>query len=132
MSDTLFELAARPGHTTAADLVAYAGIGLGIALHTFAGHPTSTALVARAEVYFQQGAVAAPGFPTQFAGLRFFKGSVQELSLVALADAPTGNQWRINKNGTDYAVYLVDTTDPNASHVRVQTSSGVKAARLKT
>lgn len=71
-------------------------------------------------------------FPTQYSGLRFFKGSVQELCLVALADAPAGNQWRIRKNGTDYAVYLVDTTDPNASHVRIQTSGGVKAARLKT
>lgn len=79
--------------------------------------------------------VAASGgapFPTQYSGLRFYKGSVQELCLVALADAPAGNQWRINKNGTDYAVYLVDTTDPNASHVRIQTSGGVKAARLKT
>jgi hypothetical protein len=72
------------------------------------------------------------GFPTQYAGLRFFKGSVQELCLVALADAPAGAQWRIDKNGTTYAVYLVDTTDPDASHVRVETPSGIKAARLKT
>lgn len=72
------------------------------------------------------------GFPTQYAGLRFFKGSVQELCLVAVADAPAGAQWRIDKNGTTYAVYLVDTADPNASDVRVQTPAGVKAARLKT
>lgn len=72
------------------------------------------------------------GFPTQYAGLRFFKGSVQELCLVALADAPAGAQWRIDKNGTTYAVYLVDTTDPDASHVRIETPAGVKAARLKT
>lgn len=71
-------------------------------------------------------------FPTQYAGLRFFKSTVQELCLVALADAPAGAQWRIDKNGTTYAVYLVDTTDPDASHVRVETPSGVKAARLKT
>lgn len=72
------------------------------------------------------------GFPTQYSGLRFFKGTVQELSLVALADAPAGTQWRIRKGATDYAVYLVDTTDPNASHIRIRTSSGIKAARLKT
>lgn len=71
-------------------------------------------------------------FPTQYAGLRFFKGGVQELCLVALADAPAGAQWRIDKGGTTYAVYLVDTTDPDASHVRIKTPAGVKAARLKT
>lgn len=71
-------------------------------------------------------------FPTQFSGLRYFLGTVKELSLVALADAPAGDQWRIRKGGTDYAVYLVDTTDPNASQIRIQTSEGLKAARLKT
>lgn len=80
---------------------------------------------------FDSGSVAAP-FPTQYAGLRYFLGTVKELALVALADAPAGDQWRIRKNGTDYAVYLVDTTDPNASQIRVQTSEGLKAARLKT
>lgn len=71
-------------------------------------------------------------FPAQFAGLRYFLGTVKELCLVALGDAPAGDQWRIRKGGTDYAVYLVDTTDPNASQVRVHTNDGVKAARLKT
>lgn len=71
-------------------------------------------------------------FPTQFAGLRYFLGTVKELALVALADAPAGDQWRIRKGGTDYAVYLVDTTDPNASQIRVQTNEGLRAARLKT
>jgi hypothetical protein len=71
-------------------------------------------------------------FPTQFAGLRYFLGTVKELCLVALGDAPAGDQWRIRKGGTDYAVYLVDTTDPNASQVRVHTNDGLKAARLKT
>jgi|GEM_PF-2704971 len=71
-------------------------------------------------------------FPTQFAGLRYFLGTVKELCLVALGDAPAGPQWRIRKGGTDYAVYLVDTTDPNASQVRIETGAGVKAARLKT
>jgi hypothetical protein len=52
--------------------------------------------------------------------------------LVALADAPAGNQIRIRKGGTDYAAYLVDTSDGNASAVRVRTSAGTKAIRLKT
>jgi hypothetical protein len=91
-----------------------------------------------ADVYLRQegrpniAAVAAPSFPTQYAGLRFYKGTVQELCLVALADAPTGNQIRIRKGGTDYAAYLVDTSDGNASAVRVRTSAGTKAIRLKT
>jgi hypothetical protein len=71
-------------------------------------------------------------FPVQYAGLRFFKGTVQELCLVDPADAPAGDQWRVRKGGTTYAVYLVATTDPNASHVRVHTNDGIKAARLKT
>lgn len=77
-------------------------------------------------------AVGGVSFPTQYSGLRYFLGTVRELSLVALADAPPGNQWRVVKNGTTYAVYLVDTTDPNASQIRVRTSAGVKAARFKT
>lgn len=79
---------------------------------------------------FTNAVIAA--FPAQFAGLRYFLGTVKELCLVALGDAPTGPQWRIRKGGTDYAVYLVDTTDPNASQVRIETGAGVKAARLKT
>lgn len=70
-------------------------------------------------------------FPTQYAGLRYFSGTVKELCLVAPADAPI-SVWRVNKNGTVYAVYLVETTDPNASGVRINTAGGIKAARLKT
>lgn len=53
---------------------------------------------------------------------------------MAIADAPTGQGgvWKINKGGVDYAVYLVDTSDPNASGVRIQTTTGTKSARLKT
>lgn len=75
------------------------------------------------------------GFPTQFAGLRTFYGAaVKELCLVAQADAPTGmgGGLFINKNGTTYSVYLVETTDPNASNVRISTTTGTKAVRLKT
>lgn len=74
-------------------------------------------------------------FPTQFFGFRtFYNAAVREFSLVAEADAPTGmgGVLKIDKNGTKYAVYLVETTDPNASNVRIQTTTGIKALRLKT
>ena len=83
-------------------------------------------------VTFSQTGLLAPVFPTQYLGLKYYDGSVVNLCLVATADAPAGDQIRINKNGTTYAVYLVDTTDPNASKVRVNTSDGVKSLRLKT
>jgi hypothetical protein len=75
------------------------------------------------------------GFPTQFSGLKVQKtGSVIELCLVAEADAPSGmgGVLKIRKGGTTYAVYLVETTDGNASPVRVRTTTGTKAIRLKT
>lgn len=79
--------------------------------------------------------IAAPGFPTQFSGFRtFYSGAVKELCIVAEADANTGmgGVLKIDKNGTKYAVYLVETTDPDASHVYIRTSTGTKAIRLKT
>ncbi len=73
--------------------------------------------------------------PTQFFGLRAYYGSaVHDLCLVAEADAPTGmgGVVKIDKNGTTYAAYLVETADPDASPVRIKTTTGVKAIRLKT
>lgn len=84
---------------------------------------------------FLPSTAIVPLFPTQFSGFKIrTTGSAIELCLVATADAPTGmgGSVRINKNGTVYAVYLVETTDPNASPVRVKTTTGVKSARLKT
>jgi hypothetical protein len=75
------------------------------------------------------------GFPTQYAGLRaFFQSAVHDLCLVAFGDAPAGmgGVLPIEKGGSTYAVYLVETTDPNASPIRIQTTTGVKAIRLKT
>jgi len=75
------------------------------------------------------------GFPTQFAGLRvFYASAVKELSLVAEGDAPSGmgGVLKVRKGGSNYAVYLVETTDPNASSVRIRTSTGTKSIRLKT
>jgi len=75
-------------------------------------------------------------FPTQYLGLRIKKGAgTIDLCLVAVADAPSGmgGQLRIfNAGGTPRVVYLVETTDPNASPLRIKTSTGIKAIRLKT
>ena len=74
-------------------------------------------------------------FPAQFSGLRaYYQGAVRDLCLVAVADAPSGMGGvpRVRKGGTDYAVYLVETSDINASPIRVRTSAGTKAIRAKT
>jgi hypothetical protein len=71
-------------------------------------------------------------FPTQYLGLRVYDGAVIDLCLVDVADAPTGDMPRLRKNGTTYAIYLVDTTDPDASTVRIRTNDGTKAVRLYT
>ena len=75
------------------------------------------------------------GFPPQFAGLRtYYNGAVRELCLVAEADAPAGmgGVIKIDKGGTLYAVYLVEISDPDATPVRVRTTTGTKAVRIKT
>lgn len=75
------------------------------------------------------------GFPTQFFGLKaYYRGAVKNLCLVAAADAPSsmGGVLKVNKNGTLYGVYLVETTDPNASPCYIRTSTGTKAIREKT
>lgn len=82
-----------------------------------------------------QEEVGGPPFPTQYSGFRtWYGGSMRELCLVAVADAPTGmgGVVKVRKAGTDYAVYLVETTDPDASSVRVETTTGTKSVRLKT
>lgn len=134
MSDRI-EVGARPGHPTTTDLVAFVGINLGIALVAFVGHPTAVDLVAQPAIYSQVATAPPPAFPTQYSGLRAYDdGTVVELCLVATADAASGMGAvpPIQKNGVTYAVYLVETSDPNASRVRVQTSAGTKALRIKT
>lgn len=72
--------------------------------------------------------------PVEFFGLKaFFQGAVKDLSLVAEANAPAGmgGVIKIDKNGIKYAVYLVETTDLKASPIRIRTTTGVKAIRLK-
>lgn len=74
------------------------------------------------------------GFPTQFFGLKGYDGGALDLCLVAVGDAPSGMGGvpMLRKNGVTYAVYLVETSDPNASTFRFRTSAGTKAVRLKT
>jgi hypothetical protein len=64
----------------------------------------------------------------------FYNAAVKELCLVAEADAAAGMGGvpKMRKGAVTYACYLVETTDPNASHVYVRTSTGTKAIRLKT
>lgn len=74
-------------------------------------------------------------FPHQYLGLKaFFGGVVNDLCLVAEEDAPSGmgGVLKVRKNGANYAVYLVETNDANASPIYIHTSTGVKAIRLKT
>jgi hypothetical protein len=79
---------------------------------------------------------ATPGsFPTQYSGFRiYYGGAVHELCLVAEADAPTGMGGVpvVRGVGVNYALYLVEITDPFASPARIRTTTGVKAVRLKT
>ena len=74
-------------------------------------------------------------FPTQYSGPRAqIAGTMQGLCLVAAGDGNpdiTG-KLRIAKGGTIYDIYLVETTDPEAGAIRIQTPSGVKAIRKLT
>ena len=75
------------------------------------------------------------GFPTQFLGLKtFVQGTIKDLCLVAEADAPAGmgGVIKFNKGGTIYSVYLVEIDDVDATPIRIQTSTGTKAIRIKT
>lgn len=99
-------------------------------IYLYAGASPSTDIILRDPTAVPSG---GGGFPTQFPGLRvYYGGAVRSLCMVAVADAPTGDTPMVHKNGTTYAVYLVDTTDPNASSVRLRTNDGTKAIRLLT
>lgn len=59
-------------------------------------------------------------------GLRAYDGT----GIVKIACEPAGvltSPLRIHKNGTTYAIILVDPADARASRVRIKTSSGIKA-----
>lgn len=132
-TETDFDVKLRQGHATSTDIVLYEVTPprQNRDIWLFSGHATSTDIVLREFRAYPSGA-----FPTQYLGLRIRKGSgTIDLCLVAVADAPAGmgGQLRIrNAGGTTRAVYLVETTDPNASPFRIRTSTGTKAIRLKT
>ena len=65
------------------------------------------------------------GFPPQYG---FFLSVVSENN----APAGMGGVLKVRKNGVTYGVYLVETNDPNASPVRIKTTTGIKSIRLKT
>lgn len=59
-------------------------------------------------------------------GLRAYNGG----QIVKIACEPIGvltSPLRIHKNGTTYAIILVDAADARASKIRIRTSSGIKA-----
>ena len=59
-------------------------------------------------------------------GLRVYDGT----SVVKIACEPAGvltSPLRIHKNGTTYAIVLVDPSDSRASKIRIKTNSGIKA-----
>jgi len=61
-------------------------------------------------------------------GLRVFDGT----SVIKIACEPAGtltSPLRIRKGDTTYGIILVPVTDANASKIRIQTSSGIKALR---
>jgi len=58
-------------------------------------------------------------------GLRIYDGTTT-VSIGIEPGAPT-SPLRIQKNGTTYGVGLVDVSDPKASKMRIETSTGVKA-----
>jgi len=59
-------------------------------------------------------------------GLRVYNGS----EIIQVACEPSGtltSPLRVRKDTTTYGIVLVDTTDSNASKIRIETSSGIKA-----
>lgn len=109
-----------------------AAAAVGTTIFLYAGNVTPNNIVLGDPTVVRGG---GPVFPTQFSGFKIQKtGSTIELCLVAEADAPSGmgGVIKINKNGTIYALYLVETSDGDASPVRVRTGTGTKAVRLKT
>ena len=124
------------GHATPKNIILRAlPVAAAVATTTiflYAGHATPNNIVLSDPTVVRGG---APVFPTQYSGFKIRKtGSTIELCMVATADAPTGlgGSVRVRKNGVTYALYLVETGDSNASPVRIRTTTGTKAIRVKT
>lgn len=121
--------------SSATAIVTASGEGIGAAIGVGSATVGVVASSAGVGAALAVGEDAGAGFPVQYAGLRFWNGTaVKELCLVVEADATDGmgGVVKIDKNGTVYAVYLVETTDGDASAMRIRTTTGVKAFRLKT
>lgn len=126
----------RAGHATPNTIVLrdlpVADVPAGTTIRLYENHATPNNIILRDPTVTE----GPSGFPTQYSGMRI-KGnaSVLELCLVAEADAPSGmgGVFKIRVGGgLTRALYLVETTDPNASPLRIRTGTGTKAVRLKT
>lgn len=96
------------------------------------GDPDAADGLAWADWFFE---AVGGGFPAQIPGLRaFYGGATHTLCLVAEADAPTGmgGVVKIRKGAVTLVLYLVETSDPDATPIYVRTSSGTKAVRELT
>lgn len=127
----------RPSPATNNDVVLRKGESAGADVYLYPRAELSNDIWVRRQRYDRVVMVegGGPGFPTQYFGLKtFYQGAVKDLCLVAEVDAPgsMGGVLKVNKNGTLYAVYLVETSDPDASPCYIRTSSGTKAIREKT
>jgi len=123
----------RPGHTTPNDVMLFAGAVVSMCLNLFPGATTPNDVVLRAMPACINVEVEAGGGPVTYEGLRvYYDSTVVDLALVAVSDATPGigGVLHIDKNGTTFAVYLVETTDPSASKVRVRTTTGTYAIAL--
>ena len=133
MADSDVKLRALPAAAVAATLV--------VTLYALSGTPTNILLrqlpstTVSTDITVTLYPFGGVVFPTQYAGLRaYYGGAVRELCLVAAADANTGMGAApmLRKGGVTYAVYLVETTDPDATPVLFRTDLGIKAVRAKT
>lgn len=122
------------GHATPKDITLRTlpvAVVVTTSIYLYPGHATPNDIILRDPTV----AAGGGGGPTQFFGLRtYYHGAVQDLALIAAGDGITGMGGipMLRKNGTTYAVYLVETTDPQASPVRLRTTTGIKAIRQKT
>ena len=115
-----YDVRAFPGRRPAVAVVAYPASGYG-----------KYDVQARPQRLF----LGSLTFPTQYAGFKIhYGGATHELCLVAVANAPTGmgGVARVRRSDGTYALYLVETSDQNATPVRIRTSAGTKAVRVKT
>lgn len=102
--------------------------------YLIAGAPIPTDGYLRRWAHEDTSTIAAPAFPTQYSGLRYWDGvAVRDLCLVASASYATGMGGALFVKGSaaTYAIYLVDSADPTASPFPVRTTS-TKFIRLKT